>query len=234
MEEFPFRLWFPLQKSQANDGPSRMIQGIASTEDEDLQKEIVIQKGLIYEPLEKEGFINWDHLPGPENIIGEPLEVEIRPQGLWVKGFLYEGHPRADATWSLIEAMEKAGPHSKRRLGWSVEGGILSRRGNRIEKAVVRNLALTHQPINTYTYAELVKSFFGKAMSTENAQPIKLQNLDEQITSILWGDCQNDCFDKYGRYKQGRYGAIQHLVKCKGMDLETAKALVKRLATCGI
>lgn len=227
--------WMPLEKSLASDG-RRVLQGIASTEDWDEQQEQVLQAGLDFQPLLSHGFINWDHQRGPRFIIGVPEEAKITERGLFVRGWLFSGHPEADAAWQLMETLEKAG--NPRRLGWSIEGSVTQRRGPIIVKAVVRHLALTHQPVNPHTFAELVKSFCqGQAMSTVQAKPLLREHLagaGYSLVDTLWGSCSHDHFDPDGRFREGRRGALEHLVKCHGYGVEEAKDYLIRLMKSGI
>ena len=229
--------WVPLRKSEevVKGERLRIVEGVASDEERDLQGEIVLQKGMYFQPFLDSGFINWDHQKGPENLIGEPLDAHITEENqFFVKGYLYEGHPRADAVWNLMHALEKS--KSNRRLGWSVEGAITQRLGKVLAKSVVRFAAITHQPVNPRSFAAFAKSMAaGEAMSTQSAGPLMLENLDGAMTSILWGDCKNDCFDPTTyRYRNGRVGALEHLVKCKGMGANSAKDLLVRLHQSGI
>jgi hypothetical protein len=215
-----FTFWMPLKKSgteriKGEEVP--IIEGIASTENPDLQNEEVIQKGIDFKPLLESGYINWNHMQGPENIIGEPIEARIvKGPSFWIKGFLYPNVARAQAVIQILEAQENL--DSNRRLGWSIEGRVLERIGNKIVKSVVQHVAITHEPVNQETWAELVKS-----MTTGEAAPLRLQNLDDNMTTLL--DLLNPCpkcgFN--GRvFQDGGKKAFLHLTKCKGIDEEDA------------
>lgn len=147
----------PLQKSEigATD-KKRYVQGIASTEDEDLQNEIVMQAGIDHTYFLKYGYINDDHKPGPEHKVGEPVECRSTKAGLWIKGFLYKGHERAEHWWELMKALEESG--SSRKIGFSIQGKILRRAGKSILKCWLQDVAITASPVNTHTWAEIVKS----------------------------------------------------------------------------
>lgn len=167
-----FSLWIPLVKSSTETDEEgklvRFVEGLASSEHKDQQGETILQRGIDYDPLMRGGYINWDHERGPDNIIGEPSEAGLhetkRGWGLFFKGFLYEGHKRAEAAWDLLKAQERAQQqgHGHRTLGWSVEGGVVGRATRDqsiIAKSVVRFMALTHQPVNAESYTEISKSF---------------------------------------------------------------------------
>lgn len=208
-----------------------IMEGIASDQTTDQQGESLIQKGMNFDPLLEAGIVNWDHQPGPENIIGEPLLAEVQHgPSFFVRSNMYvEDKPRAAEAWATAEAMRKAG--GRRKLGWSVEGAVLQRLGRQIIRSEVRHLALTHQPVNANTWAAIAKS-----MTTANAQPLQLENLDHRVTTVLWGDCLPDrhCYGSTGYFYGGRAGMLEHLCKCKGMPVPNALDLMKRLINSGI
>ena len=215
-----FRIWFPLQKGGQETYKGQKVytvQGVASTEDPDLQNERVIQEGMDLTPLLEEGYINWNHMPGPENIIGEPMEARVQKgPSLFIKGFLYPDVERARAVVSLLKSQELK--QSNRRLGWSVEGRVTEREGNRVVKSVVQHVAITHEPVNQNTWAELVKS-----MTSATAAPLRMQNLDSGIANMLFASCERGCFDPAGRrFKEGVKGAYEHLTKCHGVKEKDA------------
>jgi len=172
-----------LAKSESEDGEGRRyVKGFASTEKIDKAKEQILQKGIDFEPLKKSGFINWDHLyeqvvPGVEVpfIIGYPTRVEMLAKGLHVEGELLQGTPEeiqasprlrlANEAWLLQNKLQKSG---QRTLGWSVEGGIRERRGNKIVRCVVKNLALTHKPEGEDTSVEA----FAKSLCCGKCSPL--------------------------------------------------------------
>jgi len=152
-----FHFFVPLEKSSSKDEEGqRLVQGIASTDHNDLQDEKVVQKGIDYAYFLRHGYINNDHKDGPENKVGEPLEAEIRPDGFWIKAFLYKGKTIADEWWSHIQALERSG--SKRRVGFSIQGKVLRRDGRVISKCWLQDVAITASPVNTNTWAEVCKS----------------------------------------------------------------------------
>lgn len=227
---------FPVFLSKSYESTERgakqyILEGVASDETSDQQQEIIDQSAMDFQPLMRSGFINWDHQGGPENQIGEPLLGEITPaNAFFVRGMLYvDDVERAAHAWRLAKAAERA--QGTRRLGWSVEGSVLQRSGRRIVKSEVRQLALTHQPVNANTWAAIAKS-----MTIANAAPIQLEQLDDRLTSMLWGDCTDgrSCYSDTGRFHSGRAGAVAHLCLCKGMPVERASALMKRLIDSGI
>ena len=159
--EQDFTFWMPLEKaSTSEDGSVRIIEGIASTNDLDLQGEKVFQKGIQFDYFLKHGYFNWDHQKGAENKIGEPWTCRVTPKGLFVKGMLYKGKHVADAVWEHIQSLRK-NPQSKRRVGFSLQGKTLLKKGQTLLKCWLQDVAITTAPINYNTYLDVVKSFSG-------------------------------------------------------------------------
>lgn len=233
-----WQFWTPFVKAFEDseklvDGqPKRVIEGVASTEDLDLQKEVVVQKGMDFSYFLANGFFNWDHGKKPEDILGMPEIAEIRTGGgeavFYVKGFLFsDGYAPADKAWSLMKSMSPYG----RQLGMSVEGSVVRRKGNHIVESVVRQVSLTHQPINQATWAQIAKSF-----TTSDAAPLLKEDLDSRITSILWGDTNMSCghFDPKTLKFRSTRAAVEHLVKCLGYSAKSARAGLTLLRSAGI
>lgn len=249
MEKTESLFWMPvtIAKSESAAAKKRIIQGIASTEDVDAQGESVLQNGIDFAPLLKDGFINADHQPGFENIIGQPLDAKIAhvdngKPALWVKAVLFEGVPRADAAWSLLNSLEKgrAEGTTTRRLGWSVEGAVLERRGNLIAKSVVRHVALTHQPVAYGTFADLAKSLVKAqtvaASSAATDAPLLLQNLAggkksaRQVCLALFGENTDRCEQVHKGFRKSRADFVDHLVVCMGWPTDVARTFVSTMS----
>lgn len=155
-------------KSDGSD-QDRRIGGICTTDDLDRQSEVVLQDGLDFDPFLKAGWFNDNHEQGMDAILGYPTAAEMREmrmrKGWYVEGYLLKGAARADAVWMLANALQK----TDRRLGFSVEGSVLDRDpsiATVVRKAVVRNVAITHCPVNTATTLNvLVKSLAAGASS---------------------------------------------------------------------
>lgn len=234
----------------------RLVRGYASTESLDQQGETILQNGLDFGPLLKSGFLNYDHqyqhIGGAKVpiIVGYPLKAERRDKGWFVEGELLKSDSAnptseqlrlANELWELGCALQKSG---RRSLSFSVEGGILERRGDKVVKAVVRHLAVTHKPVNPDCTIEVfAKSFYcesgndkcshgiEKAMTTQSAAPLMLENLDRNITKVLYGDKQCKCYDQTGLFKSGAAGAMQHLTKCLNYPSPTASRFLRTLIT---
>lgn len=164
-----FQFWLPMEIAKADPkdkkkGKRRLIQGIASTPDEDLQKEIVEQRGIDFSYFLKYGYYNNDHKPGFENKVGQPLECRVTGKGLWTRGFLFNNHKIADSIWELANALEAS--QADRKLGFSIQGKVTRRAGRRIMKCWIQDIAITAAPINTHTWFDVMKSL--AALSDEH------------------------------------------------------------------
>lgn len=144
------------KSSSSKKDTKRWIQGIASTDHKDLQGEKVLQNGIELDYFLKHGFINDDHKPGPEHKVGEPTEARLTKAGLWIKSFLYKGHDRADEWWKLMNSLENS--DARRKVGFSIQGKVMRREGSSIMKCWLQDVAITASPVNTHTWAEIVKA----------------------------------------------------------------------------
>lgn len=160
-KRFQFHVPVELQKGKEED--EWRIKGIASTPDQDLQGEVVDQDGLDISLLKAgRGLFNVDHQKGPENIIGQIEDAEFIDQNgkkaLAVDGYLFKHQDRAKAFYNIMRSVKKSnGP----RVHLSVEGKVLARDmadTKKIKKARIEKVALTLDPVNPYTYADLCKS----------------------------------------------------------------------------
>ncbi len=196
-----FEFWLPMEISKADgeskDPTKRWVQGIASTEDQDLQDETVFQRGIDFSYFLEHGYYNNDHKPGFENKVGQPIEAKITPQGLWTRGFLFQNHKVADAIWELAHALMASG--AARRLGFSIQGKVLRRAGKRILKCWVQDIAITAAPINTHTWLDVVKSLSAvpAEMWCESASGL-LMPADVQHAIPCAKSCGNGCCCKGG------------------------------------
>lgn len=161
--EETFSFWLPAQvvlvkggEKGADKTGKRWIQGIASTDGTDLQGEIVEQRGIDFSYFLKHGYFNYDHKQGPEHKVGQPTEAKLTKNGLWVKGFLFNGKKLSDDVWEHMTSLDSSG--SDRKMGFSIEGKVVKRNGNVIEKCWIKDIAVTPAPVNTNTWAEVAKS----------------------------------------------------------------------------
>jgi hypothetical protein len=163
-EDFTF--FAPLEKSflekaltTKDDDPdpfSWKVGGYASSSDTDLEGESLIPGGIDFEYFLRFGWLNDDHQKGAAHKLGIPTEAYIDGKGFYVKGYLLKGVPEARGTFLLMK--ELATGNHPRKVGFSVEGKVLKQEGTKIIKSWVKDVAITANPINTSTYANLVKS----------------------------------------------------------------------------
>ena len=146
----------PVEALKKGKDGKRWIQGIASTDDVDLQGEKVVQSGIDLTYFLEHGYINDDHKSGPEHKVGEPTEARVTEAGLWIKGFLFKGHERADHWWEFLNALEQS--DANRKVGFSIQGKVVRRRGKSIMKCWLQDVAITANPVNTSTWTEIVKA----------------------------------------------------------------------------
>jgi len=159
-KNFQFYVPVDIYKDKKNN---YRIKGLASTGDKDLQGEIIKQQGLDISVLKSgKGYLNWEHKNDPKNIIGLIDDAEITEKGLMVDGQLFKKHDQAKAVHQILDSLDD---NRKHRIQMSVEGTVISKSdgkekgsGKVIDKARITAVALTMNPVNKSTYAELVKS----------------------------------------------------------------------------
>lgn len=197
MKDFKFYMpveFVDVEKANKEDDSapdSWKIQGIASTADEDLQGEVVSQEGLDISVLKAgRGLWNWDHQKGPENVLGQIEDADfVERDGkkcLLVKGYLFKYQERAKAFYNILKSVKKSnGP----RVHLSIEGKILERdwrNQKSINKARIEKVALTLDPVNPYTYAELMKSLQSDEASAQEVNETKeLVQIDQEDLEFL-------------------------------------------------
>jgi len=165
-----FNFVMPATLEKSEDGEWR-VRGLASTETVDQQGETIIQKGIDLSPIEqKRGIINFDHQKGPENTIGLLDGYKQSDNGLFIEGRLFKNHSKAKAVYEIMSSLGKS---DKGRVGLSVEGKILERdrlNPKIIQKCQINAVAVTLNPVNSGTYADLVKSMSEATINFEATQ----------------------------------------------------------------
>lgn len=153
--EKDFRVFLPevqfVEKAEdADKHNSRKISGIMSTERKDRQGEIVLAKGLDFDEFLKNGHFNDNHSQETSAIVGYPEKVEyhkslaewgVNAPGWTCEGYVLKGTRRSDGIWELAQALTGV-PNKK--LGFSIEGKVERRKDKTIEKARIRNVAITN------------------------------------------------------------------------------------------
>lgn len=210
--ENSFKFWCPIEKAQETIDPTTGEQvmrlgGIASTSDEDADGEFLDPKGFDIKPLMSSGMVNWHHQAKgqPATIIGEPTKAEIRPEGLYIETDLYPSSKIACDVWELANTLEK--DSKTRRLGYSIEGKVVKRKSNnknspdykKIVKAIITGVAITHQPKNPKTFANIIKGEIDddmdddeetkeeKSLDTESGKPLRKESLNKKLKNQTFG-----------------------------------------------
>jgi hypothetical protein len=200
-----FKFWCPVEIEKAIDettGQEIMrLGGIASTADQDSDGEFLDPKGFDIRPLIESGMVNWHHQAktAPATIVGEPSKAEIRKEGLYIETDLYPSSAVARDIWTLAQTLEK--DSKTRRLGYSIEGKVVKRKSNdkkspdynKIVKAIITGVAITHQPKNPKTFANIIKGEIDdfdeeeeekteeKSLNTDNAAALKKESVDKKL-----------------------------------------------------
>lgn len=202
-----------------------LLGGIASTADEDSDGEFLDPRGFDIRPLLKSGLVNWHHQAktNPGTIVGEPTKAEIRKDGLYIETQLYPHSQVACDIWELAKTL--AADSKTRRLGYSIEGKVVKRKSEdptsedykKIVKAIITGVAITHQPKNPKTFANIIKGEIGdefeyedevdedvkeeeekndteEAIDTETADALKKESVDDSLKVTTFG--KSEVIDK--------------------------------------
>lgn len=198
-----------------------LLGGIASTADEDSDGEFLDPKGFDIQPLLKSGLVNWHHQAktNPGTIVGEPTKAEIRKDGLYIETQLYPHSQVACDIWELAKTLAK--DSKTRRLGYSIEGRVVKRKSDdptnpdykKIVKAIITGVAITHQPKNPKTFANIIKGEIDdfeeesedikekeekpereEALDTESAAALKKESVDDNLKVTTFG--KSEVYDR--------------------------------------
>ena len=213
-----FNFWCPVEISKAideNTGEELMLLGgIASTADEDSDGEFLDPKGFDIQPLLKSGMVNWHHQAKtcPGTIVGEPTKAEIRKEGLYIETKLYPSSQVARDIWDLAKTLDA--DSNTRRLGYSIEGRVVSRKSDdktspdykKITKAVITGVAITHQPKNPKTFANIIKGEIDDDLEEETEE----KKIDKK---------------KLSKEEEKYYEGVN--MKEKSLDTNNARPLIK-------
>lgn len=187
-----FRFNVPLDIVKSDDN-GWQVSGIASTEDPDLQGEIVKQNGLDISELKAgRGLLNYEHRNNPEDILGLIEDADHTDKGLKVNGYLFRSHKRAQAIAEIMQSLKK---DHKNRVQLSIEGKVKSRGGENskiIRSAKVDRVAITFEPVNQNTYVSFAKSLMAgesqietpKVDSSDPKEILSTPALEEEIAKV--------------------------------------------------
>lgn len=163
--ETEFRVFAKLaawEKAEAAPDEKMRIGGIVSTDGLDRQQERVLADGLDFREFLSYGWFNDNHGQSSTDILGYPTSVKrvkkgdtlpngekSKVNGWWAEGHLLNTKKGRDV-WDNIQALVG----TPRGMGFSIEGKVRNRKGDGIvASAAVRNVAITHVPVNAETYA---------------------------------------------------------------------------------
>lgn len=230
-----FSCWIPVHaliikgdgaKADGSDSTGkRWIQGIASTESLDLQGEVVEQHGIDTSYFLKYGYFNNDHKPGFENKVGQPTECKVTQKGLWVKGYLFQNHKTADSIWELLNSLNSSG--ASRKVGFSIQGKVLRRRGNRIAKCWIQDIAVTPCPVNPTTWAEIAKSLAAQPWERDEDEEESKKALSAQGSALVPESLDASVKDARISKSLSLEDAVIYLQVRNGLTRDTAMRVAK-------
>lgn len=151
------------------------VGGLVSTESLDRDLEKVISSGLDFTECVKWGWYNDDHIKG--TVVGVPewagylRKGQTRPSGKPAPrdGWYTDGYLLDTARAKEIHETAVALQGTGRNLGFSIEGKILSKGNGVVQRALVREIAITKKPVNTDTFMDLPT--LAKAISAGDSNP---------------------------------------------------------------
>src|SRR5690606_30358591 len=100
---------------------------------------------------------NDNHIKGSAGILGEITESAAKKDGIYLKGRLYPELESVQKFVQLEDAIKKN--NGRLRLAMSIEGRALERDGldpRKIKRSKLTGVALTYQPVNGNTWANLI------------------------------------------------------------------------------
>lgn len=190
-KEEGFHFFIPMEKSYLEkaidsksdkDPKSWKIGGYASSNDTDLEGESIDPYGIDTSYFLKFGYFNDDHQKGAAHKVGIPTEAFVDEKGLYVRGYLLKDIPEAQGIYRLMQTLA-SGSHD-RQVGFSVEGKVLEQAGGRILKCWIKDIAITANPVNTKTFAELIKSLKEKYSSVVPDPPMIKEDKEKENEAV--------------------------------------------------
>lgn len=180
MNQDTFKFVMPAELTKGKDGEWK-VSGLASTGAMDRQGEIILPQGIDATPIEQgRGMFNFDHDNSPESTIGLLDGYRKTEKGMFVSGRLFKNHKKAQAVYEIMSSLGKS---DKGRVGMSVEGKVIERdplNPNVIKRCVVKNVAITMNPVNQDTYADIIKSFNASEVEFDSTGTKEVVKSEEQ------------------------------------------------------
>lgn len=194
-DEFSFYVPFDIEKSEVtqNGEKQMIIGGYASTADKDRQDDAIVQRGIDFSEFLDFGYLNYNH--DNSIIVGYPIKegCKVDTHGFYVKARLLNGVQQAEDMYQAALALERA--NAPRRLGFSVEGKVLSRDKNgNITRCKIYNVAITNSPVNTNCTWDVLAKSMSSALSNYNPSvdcavvPTEPVDYDSQNKEIVADD----------------------------------------------
>lgn len=185
-----FKIIIPAEITKSKDGEWR-VAGLASTSSIDRQGEVIMPEGIDATPIAKgKGFFNWDHDNSPENTVGVLDSYKKGSGGMYVEGRLFKNHTRAKAIYEIMSSLHKG---DTGRVGMSVEGKVIERDPKNpsvIRRCLIKNVALTMNPVNQDTFADIVKSMSGDAEVDfqSEGKPLEVELTADGVSNVKKSD----------------------------------------------
>lgn len=185
-----FKIIIPAEITKSKDGEWR-VAGLASTSSIDRQGEVIMPEGIDATPIAKgKGFFNWDHDNSPENTVGVLDSYKKGSGGMYVEGRLFKNHTRAKAIYEIMSSLHKG---DTGRVGMSVEGKVIERDPKNpsvIRRCLIKNVALTMNPVNQDTFADIVKSMSGDAEVDfqSEGKPLEVELTADGVSNVKKAD----------------------------------------------
>jgi hypothetical protein len=153
----------------ADGTPFGQIRGIISSEHEDEDGEVVVQKGIDWSYFLDRGKLTYGHPARPDNVCGEPMKVEATTvEGVpatAMEGRVFLQDRLGKAVWDKAMMLQKSG--AKTRLGLSIEGVALERdpaKPKRVLRSKVYTAAVDASPKNHVSLMDAIAASIGPAL----------------------------------------------------------------------
>lgn len=149
-----------LAKSEADGTPALKgwVEGFMSTEEPDVDGDIILADGIDIEEFLRSGFWCYEHPSMAHTLVGRSTEawVDSHPsgfKGLKTRGYFYLADPMGKMLYEKASVLAKTEHDETRHLAWSVEGkgvDVEPRKegGLLIKKSKIHTAAVTHRPKN--------------------------------------------------------------------------------------
>lgn len=231
-DEFSFYVPFDIEKSEVtqNGEKQMIIGGYASTADRDRQDDAIVQRGIDFSEFLDYGYLNYNH--DNSIIVGYPIKegCKVDSHGFYVKAKLLNGVQQAEDMYQAAIALERA--NAPRRLGFSVEGKVLSRDKNgNITRCKIYNVAITNSPVNTNCTWDVLAKSMSSALSNYNPSvdcaviPSEEIDYDSQNKTVVSDDTPKEVVNATPQ-KVVKPETPQKIVSEKSLNTQNAEALI--------